>query len=244
MENPGYVALSRQMVLKRQMDVVANNLANVTTPGFRAESMVFVEHLDRLRHSGPRDKVSFVQDIATVHDLRPGPLTTTGNVLDLAIRGDGYFAVETPEGERFTRAGHFALDADGQVVTTAGYPVLGDNGTPIVIPPESGQIVIADDGTISTDQGTVALLRLVRFENQQALKRQENGFYDAGPQIAEPAEDSDVQQGTLESSNVMGVVEMTKMMATVRSYQTAATLTNEEHERQRRAITALAPVRS
>ena len=241
MENPGYVALSRQMVLKRQMDVVANNIANLTTPGFRAESMVFIEHLAR---TVPQERVSFVQDIATVHDLRPGPMTTTGNSLDLAIRGDGYFAVETPEGERFTRAGHFALDAQGQVVTTAGYPVLSDAGTPIVIPEQSEEIVVADDGTISTDEGLLARLRLVRFENQQALARQENGLYDAGAQDAEPADDSAVQQGTLESSNVLGVVEMTKMMATVRSYQTAATLTNEEHERQRRAITALAPVRS
>ncbi len=241
MENPGYVALSRQMVMRRQMEVVAHNLANLTTPGFKAESMVFVEHLKRTL---PQEMLSFVQDIATVQDLRPGPVKTTGNALDLSIRGDGYFVVETPEGERYTRAGHFALSADSEIVNSNGYPLLSDAGTPLVIPQDTTEIVVADDGTVSTEEGLLGRIQLVRFQNQQALDRQENGLYGAGEQFAEPDEISTIQQGTLESSNVVGVVEMTKMIDTVRSYQAAAQMSSEEHERQRRAITALAPVRT
>lgn len=241
MENPGYVALSRQMVLRRQMETVAHNLANLNTPGFKAENMVFVEYLERTL---PREKVSFVQDIATVQDLRPGPVKATGNELDLSIRGDGYFAVETPEGERYTRAGHFALSPDSEIVNSSGYPVLSDAGTPLVIPEDTTEIVVADDGTVSTDEGELGRIQLVRFQNQQALTRQENGLYGAGGQLAEPDEDSVIQQGTLEGSNVVGVVEMTKMIDTVRSYQAAAKMSSEEHERQRRAISALAPVQT
>ncbi len=241
MENPGYVALSRQMVLRRQMEAVAHNLANLNTPGFKAESMVFVEHLERTL---PREKVSFVQDIATVRDLRPGPVKATGNELDLSIRGDGYFAVETPEGERYTRAGHFALSPDREIVNSNGYPLLSDAGTPLTIPDDTTEIVVADDGTVSTDEGELGRIQLVRFQNQQALTRQENGLYGAGGQVAEPDEDSVIQQGTLEGSNVVGVVEMTKMIDTVRSYQAVARMSNEEHERQRRAISALAPVQT
>jgi flagellar basal-body rod protein FlgF len=150
MENPGYIALSRQMVLRRQMDLLANNLANLTTPGYRGESMLFVEHL---KPTQPREQVAFVQDLATVRDLRAGPMSHTGNPLDLAIKGEGYFAVETPEGERYTRAGGFTLDPDGQIVTVKGYPLLGKGGAPITVPPDSGAVTVARDGTVSSDQG-------------------------------------------------------------------------------------------
>lgn len=241
MENPGYVALSRQMVLQRQMSVVANNIANLTTPGFRAENMVFVEHL---KATEPREKVRFVQDIATVHDLRPGPLSNTDNPLDLAIQGEGYFAVETPEGERYSRAGAFTLDADGQIVTANGFTLQSEDGGALVVPPDAGDIVVADDGTVSTEQGILGRVKLVRFDNDYALKREESGLYNAAGQPALPVENPRVQQGKIELSNVAGVVEMTKLIATTRSYQAAATMVDEEHERQRRAIGALATTRS
>ncbi len=240
MENPGYVALSRQMVLQRQMSIVANNVANLTTPGFRGESLVFVEHL---KTTQPREKVRFVQDIATVPDLQPGPLSNTNNPLDLAIQGEGYFAIETPQGERYSRAGAFALDPDGQIVTTDGFALQGDGGS-LVVPPDAGDIVVAGDGTVSTDQGILGRVKLVRSANDYALKREASGLYDADGQPALPVDNPQVQQGKIELSNVAGVVEMTKLVATVRSYQAAATMVEEEHERQRRAIGALATTRS
>ena len=240
MENPGYVALSRQMVLQRQMSIVANNVANLTTPGFRGESLVFIEHLEATQ---PGEKVRFVQDIATVPDLQPGPLSNTDNPLDLAIQGEGYFAIDTPQGERYSRAGSFALDADGQIVTAEGFALQGDGGS-LVVPPDADDIVVAKDGTVSTDQGILGRVTLVRFDNDYALKREANGLYDADGQAALPVDNPQIQQGKIELSNVAGVVEMTKLVAIVRSYQAAATMVEEEHERQRRAIGALATTRS
>jgi flagellar basal-body rod protein FlgF len=240
MENPGYIALSRQMVLRRQMDLLANNLANLTTPGYRGESMLFVEHL---KPTQPREQVAFVQDLATVRDLRAGPMSHTGNPLDLAIKGEGYFAVETPEGERYTRAGGFTLDPDGQIVTVKGYPLLGKGGAPITVPPDSGAVTVARDGTVSSDQGELGRIRLVGFGNEQALAKLEGGLYDAKDQEPLSLEEQDIQQGKLEASNVAGIVEMTKLISAVRSYQAAANMANQEHQRQRRAIDALAGVR-
>lgn len=241
MENPGYIALSRQMVLRRQMDVMANNVANIATPAFKAEGMMFVEHL---RKTEPGEKIRFVQDIATVRDLRPGALTHTGGPLDLAIQGEGYFAVETPEGPRYTRAGGFTLDADGQIVTARGYPLLDDGGAPLALPTDAGEITVSRDGTIVTDQGEVGRVGVVGFADEQALKHLEGGLYDSDGQEPVPVETPEVEQGALEGSNVAGVVEMTKLIATVRLYQSAAKMADEEHQRQRRAIDALASVRS
>lgn len=241
MENPGYIALSRQMVLRRQMDVVANNVANMATPAFKGEGMMFVEHL---RRTEPGERVRFVQDIATVRDLRSGPLTHTGGVLDLAIQGDGYFAVETPDGQRYTRAGGFTLDPEGQIVTAQGYPVLSDGGAPLTLPVDADEITVSRDGTIATDQGEIGRVAVLGFADEQALRHLEGGLYDPDGQEAVPVETPEVEQGALEGSNVAGVVEMTKLIATVRSYQAAAKMADEEHQRQRRAIDGLAPVRS
>lgn len=228
------------MVLKRQMEVVANNLANLSTPGFKGEAMMFIEHLAR---TAPREKISFVQDIATVRDLKSGPMTETGNPFDLAIRGEGYFAVQTPDGERYTRAGGFTLDPDGQIVTARGYALLSDGGAPFIVPTDARDVVIAEDGTVSTDEGELGRIGLVRFENEQALRKLANGLFETAGQQPEPVVDPDIQQGKIESSNVAGVVEMTRMIEIVRSYQAAADLAKQEHERQRRAIEALSPVR-
>lgn len=240
MENPGYIALSRQMVLQRQMDVVAHNLANLTTPGYRGEGMLFVEHLQRTE---PQEKIAFVRDLATFRDLKAGPLNHTGNPLDMAIRGEGYFTVETDEGPRYTRAGSFTLDPTGQVVTAEGFPVLGESGAPLVVPTESSALQVARDGTVSTDQGEVGRIRPVRFENEQALKKQAAGLYDPAGQAPVPIDQPFIEQGKVEGSNVTGVVEMTKMISAVRSYQAAAKMSDEEHQRQRRAIDALSATR-
>jgi flagellar basal-body rod protein FlgF len=134
METPSYVALSRQTALVRQMDVVANNLANVATPGFKAESEVFTTVPIRSQVRGSPAKLSYVQDFATARDFSTGPMNPTGNDLDVAIQGDGFFVVQTPNGPRYTRFGHFQLNAAGQVVTKQGYPLLA-GGAPLSIDP-------------------------------------------------------------------------------------------------------------
>ncbi|MGF1608275.1 MAG: flagellar basal-body rod protein FlgF [Kiloniellales bacterium] len=239
MENAGYIALSRQMVLRQQMDVIANNLANMNTSAFKGESMLFVEHLTK---ADDGKLLSFVQDLALVRNLEQGPITQSGNPLDLAIRGDGYFTVETPGGERYTRRGTFMLDQDGQIVTPEGYPLLAAGGTPIVIAPDSGPITIASDGTVSTDSDQLARIELVAFEDEQYLTRTEGGLYEAGDLNPEVVAEPNIQQGMIEGSNVKGIVEVTKLMETVRNYQSAAKLAEGEHERQRRAIENLVSV--
>ncbi|MEO3429443.1 flagellar basal-body rod protein FlgF [Pelagibius sp. CAU 1746] len=236
MENAGYIALSRQMVLRREMDVIANNMANINTPAYKGQSMLFVEYLET---SDSGEKMSFVQDVALVRNLTEGQMTTTENPLDLAIAGEGYFEIDTPIGPRYTRNGVFQLNADGELVTSSGQRVLGEGGTPITLPPNSSDVTITRDGTISTDQGPAGRLRLVRFENEQALVKLANGLYDADGQDSLPAEGAEVLQGTIEGSNVQGITELTRMIETVRHYSSTGRMVNDEHERQRRAIQAL-----
>ena len=139
MENTSYIAMSRQAALRRSMDIVANNIANANTPAFKAERMMFQEYLAKPTKD---DKLSFVEDVGTARDLSSGPLTTTGNDFDVALSDEGYFVVDSPLGERYTRHGRFQLDANGQLVTGTGYPVQGQAG-PINIPEDGGRISIA-----------------------------------------------------------------------------------------------------
>lgn len=236
MENAGYIALSRQMALRREMSVIANNMANMNTPAFKGESMLFVEYLEST-DSG--EKISFVQDIGLVRNLTEGQLTATENPLDTAISGDGYYEVETPLGPRYTRNGSFRLNADGELVTANGDKVLGEGGNPIALPPNSRDVTITRDGTVSTDQGPAGTIRMVRFDDEQALIKMANGLYDADGQDALRAEGSEIVQGMVEGSNVSGIIEMTKMIETVRSYSSTGRMVNDEHERLRRAIQAL-----
>ncbi len=236
MDNPGYVALSRQVTLRRQMEMIANNLANMNTTAYRGEQLLFREFL--AGSGSEREAVSFVRDPAQLRDLSVGPMSDTGAALDLAIDGPGYFVVDTPQGTRYTRDGHFKLDAQGQVTTAAGDPVLAGGG-PIVFPIDAKDIQIASDGTISTEQGELGRIDIVTFDNEQLLERVMGNAYDAGEAIATAAIGSEVVQGMLEASNVQGVGEMTRMIETLRSYQAAQRFSEQEHERQRRAIQAL-----
>lgn len=232
--------MSRLTALRTDMDVIAHNLANMNTPAFRGERVLFSEYLQKVEGG---EKVSMAQDLAILRDLRPGQMTATENPLDLAISGNGYFAVETEFGERYTRNGTFRLNGDGELVTSAGHVVQGDVGGAIVIPPDAGSITIAKDGTVSTKDGQVGKLRLVTFDNEQNLQRQANGLHDAMGEQPVDAEEAEVIQGMIEGSNVAGVVEMTKMIAVMRSYQSAQRFSSQEHERQRRAIQDLGNTR-
>lgn len=239
METTNYIALSRQAALRREMDFVSNNLANLETPAYRGESMVFVEYLAETQ-KGHGGELSFVQDIGSMRDLQEGPMTRTENPLDLALRGSGYFTMETEDGPRYTRNGSFQLNADGEIVNAAGNPLLDINNNPIVVPDAAARIEIANDGTISTEEGQLAQIEVVSFEDEQALKKRAYGLYEAGDeQEVLPAEDVSVMQGMLEGSNVEGVTEMTRMIQLVRSYQSASKVTEDEHQRILRAVRTL-----
>lgn len=235
METTSYIALSRQMVLRREMDIVANNIANANTPAYKGERMVFREYLAQANRG---EKLSFVQDIGLARDFREGPMTKTDNPFDLAINGEGYFIIDTPLGERYTRHGRFQIDANGQLVTGQGYPVRGEAG-PINVPFDQGEINIASDGTLSTADGTFANLAIVTFEDQQALKRAANNLYIADEEEPAPVEQPHVVQGMLEDSNVEPVLELTRMMTVMREYQSVGKFIQQEHDRQKKAIERL-----
>jgi flagellar basal-body rod protein FlgF len=239
METTNYIALSRQAALRRELNLVANNMANLNTPAYQGESMMFVEYLADTQR-GKTGEMSFVQDLSTVRDLKEGPMTRTENPLDLAISGRGYFTIETEEGPRYTRNGAFQLNQEGQIVNKANQPLLDDNGNPIEVPADAQAIEIGEDGTIATEFGPIARLEPVAFENEQLLNKRANGLFEAREeQVAEPAEDARVLQGMIEGSNVQGVVEMTRLIDLSRSYSSANKFTESEHERILRAVRSL-----
>lgn len=245
MENTLYVALSRQSSLRRQMDVVANNLANMSTHGYRGGKMMFVEHLVKSKGGETllTPELAYTRDIATMTDTKPGAVETTGNPLDLAIQGEGYFVVQTPEGERYTRNGRLQLDNTGQLVNQLGQAVLADGGAPLIFAPEDTEIVISQDGTVSTNNGELGKLRVVRFENDQLLDRTSGAqFITTEQNPAIDVETPTVLQGAVEGSNVEPIVEMANMIEVHRAYDSVKSFINREDERQRQMIRDLAAV--
>jgi flagellar basal-body rod protein FlgF len=242
METTSLISLSRQTGLRRQMEVVANNLANMNTVGFKGEHMMFVDHF--VRSSGGEkpfpQKLHFVRDIATFRNPTEGEITQTSNALDVAIAGPGFFAVQTPDGERYTRNGRFQLDQSGQLVTQEGFAVLTQGG-PIVLGPRDASVHIARDGTVSSETGQLGKLRVVTFDNEMALRQVGNTLFrtDEAPRNAEKPT---VVQGALEASNVQPIVEITRMIEVQRSYESLARFIDREDERIRTLIRDLGQV--
>lgn len=251
MENALLVGLSRQVVLERQMDVVANNLANLNTNGFKAERSVFQEFLNTGAHEDnfarPDRRVSFVQDRATYHDLSTGALQETKNPLDVAIDGKGFLVVQTPQGERFTRDGSLTINAQGQLVNGSGFPVLGTGG-PIVIQPTDKELSISPDGRVSVVEGTSIIdslrgkLRVVTFDRPQSLIKQGGNLFAATSDQGAPDTKSMVRQGYVEKSNVNSVLEMTRMIDVTRTYTQISAMLQQESELRKAAIEKLAEV--
>jgi len=248
MENALLIGLSRQMALRRELDVVANNVANINTTGFKSDTAVFEEFLmpvARHDHFQGRDRVfSYVQDRATWHDMGQGPVKQTNNPLDVSIDGNGFLVVQTPRGERYTRNGSFQINAQGQLVTSEGYPVLGDGG-PLQFQNEDRDITIARDGTVSVPEGARGRLRLVTFADAQRLQKDSASTFAAPADM--PPQDQAIEQvhliqGTLEQSNVRPVVEMARLIEVSRQYTQLATLLQQHGDIRKSAIERLAEV--
>lgn len=233
METTAYIALSRQMALQQRMEVIAHNVANMNTTGFKAEGVMLEPVIER---GDRRDPLAFVQDFATVRDLNPGPMITTNGLLDLAIDGDGYFVVETARGPRYTRSGQFELNGLGELVTASGDRVLDDAGGALVLPSNTQTVFVGADGSVSGAEGVIGRIDLVTFEDEQRLQRVGGGLY-VTDQDPEPVPATTrLIQGVLEGSNVQPVLEMTELMATTRAYQGTQRLLESHHDMQRRAV--------
>lgn len=229
METPLYISLARMNTLRRQMDVVANNVANISTTGFKAQRMQFVEFLER---ASPEERYSMPIDLVTTRDQRAGPLQPTNNPLDVALQGEGYIVVSSLNGDRYTRAGSFQIGANRQLVNGSGLPIQSEGGQPLTIPAGAVQISISPSGEVSTEQGPVGKIRMVKFDSDQSLEELGGGLY-ATDQTPRPATELTLTQGMLEGSNVQGVVEMSQMIEILRQYQSTQRLIESEHERMR-----------
>jgi flagellar basal-body rod protein FlgF len=215
------VGLTQQQALRREMDVIANNLANMNTTGFKAEKVLFQEFLEAEDvAAGERADVSYVLDYGVTRDLTQGRIEMTGGPLDVALDGEGFFVVETGNGERYTRTGHFRMDDLGQLTTTAGDPVLDIDGLPILIDQGADTIEVANDGSISVDGVFLARLQAVTFETMAALKKEGDGLY-SSQLPPEPAQNVKFLQGSVEQSNVVPIEQMSRMIEVMRSYQSA-----------------------
>jgi flagellar basal-body rod protein FlgF len=245
MENMLLVGLSRQIALGRELDVIANNVANSATNGFKARSTRFAEYLGQVARAEtfPQTdrKVSFVVDKGTPIDLSAGAMERTGAGLDVAIRGEAFFEVQTRGGPRWTRDGAFEVNARGELVTQRGELVAGQNG-PIRFGPNETGLRIAEDGSVFSDQGQRGKLKLVVFANPRALRSEgANLFSSPTPPTQAPASIT-LSTGTVERSNVRPVLEMSRLVEVQRAYTTIAGLIARTDELRKTAIQRLADV--
>lgn len=236
MENSIYVGLSGQVALQEKMALIANNVANVNTPGFRGQNAVFHEYISDQKKM--KEDVSLVYDYGQYQVTDPGPLKVTGNSLDVALVGPGFLGVQTPAGIQYTRAGNFTLNQIGELITPQGYKVATQGGGTITIPEDAKYVNIDDRGNVSTDEGQLGQLMVAEFKSYQQLEPAGNGLYTTAEQPA-PAIDTRVKQGSIESSNVQPVLEMTRMIDVTREYQMVQNMMQSEHSRQQTMIQRL-----
>ncbi len=231
MDNSVYIMLSRETALFRKMDTVANNIANMNTTGYQAEKLMF---RDYLVDDGNRRKIAFTQDARSYHSNEPGALQETGNPFDVAISGDGFFAVRTPAGVRYTRAGNFQLDGNGVLATAAGFPVLDQGGQPIQFDPEDKDVVISDTGRVVVNGEERTALNIVEFANAQDMVQEGNTMYktDETPVVAS---NSRVLHGVLEKSNVEPIREIVDMTEVNRAVGNTAKFIEVAYDLQRKA---------
>lgn len=234
MSNAIFAVLSRQSGLGRELNAIANNIANADTTGFRREEAIFSEFVQALRGAPSASQTRLA---ARYLDAAQGAMARTDGALDIAIEGEGYFLVETPRGERLMRAGTFTLNENGEVATHHGMRVLGEGGSPIALSPDARRIVIANDGTISADDAPVGKIALVTAPPEtlaregEDLIRAEDGYeFLVSPRVA---------QGFLEDSNVSAVGEISRLIEVQRAYELNQQMLANEDDRIRRAVERL-----
>ena len=236
MENPLYLVLSRMVAQTNSMDVIANNIANASTPGFKATNMQFASYVAQDGSSVPGGStLDFAASNGTWRDLAGGAVSKTGSPLDLAITGDGYFQVKTPNGTRLTRDGAFGLLPDGTLATASGAQVLDTSGQPITIPLTAGTLTITSDGVINGGSGKIGLIGVGDVANAQSLQAAGSNQFIAS-QPTTPAKRPGLVQGALEQSNVSPVLMITKMMESSQDFQFNTEFVQAEQTRQMSAI--------
>lgn len=234
MSNSIYTTLARQDGLLKEMQVVANNIANTNTSGYKTDRAIFAEYV---MATGPETPSLSMGGLAGhSFDLTQGTVKFTGGQFDLAIQGEGFFALETDNGQRLTRAGAFQISAEGELVTGDGAKVLSEGSSPIQIPQEAENVTIAGDGTISSEGQIIGQVGVFTPTGQLQRETDTRFVADGGVQ---PVEGAAVLQGALEASNVSPVLEMARMIEVHRAYEAGQTLMEQEDQRISQFISAV-----
>ncbi|MDE7540606.1 flagellar basal-body rod protein FlgF [Gluconobacter sphaericus] len=244
MENSTYIALSRMDAQQRAMSVVADNMSNASTVGYKRENVLFsdfLSHQHGSKQAEGADTESYTQDRATYRDFQQGDMQSTGNPLDLALGGEGYFQVRTANGVRLTRAGRFEEQQDGAVVDESGNALLDRDGQPIVIPQTDHRITISADGVISTETGEQGQIGIVTAQDDNRLQAEGSRLLRTD-QPTTAVERPNIVQGMVEASNVQMMTEVTKMMEIQRNFQFMAQFVDAEATRQKNAIDKIVQV--
>jgi flagellar basal-body rod protein FlgF len=227
------------------MDIVANNIANADTTGFKVESLMTKEMPGppAFTLQGPRP-VKFVAADGVARDFGQGALRRTDAPLDMAIEGPGFFKVTTKDGERFTRDGRFRTDETGRVTTMDGSPVADDGGGEITIDPQKGgELSVSPDGIVSQGTERIGKVGVFTFANLGALEKSGANLYkNISNQQPTSAADSKVRQGMLEGSNVNSIVEITRMIEVSRAYEQTTQMMASEFDLSRNSVARLGRV--
>lgn len=238
MGNAIYATLTRQTGLMREMSSLAQNVANLSTPGYRAERTTFSEHIVDTGRGA--DSLSMARAGARWADMSPAALRETGAPLDFAIEGQGFFTVEGEEGPLLTRAGSFTPNARGELVTPEGRRLLDAGGAPVFVPPDAGSVRMAGDGTLSAGDRPVARIGLVSPADPTGLERRGAAAFSA-PDGTVPEPTGRIMQGFLEGSNVAPVAEMARLVEVQRAYEMGQGFLDREDQRLERVIRTLGP---
>jgi flagellar basal-body rod protein FlgF len=250
MENALLVGLSRQMALSQELDVIANNVANIDTTGYKADNAEFSEYLmpraSDQAFNGPDRRISYVQDRATWIDMSPGAVQHTGNPLDVAIDGNAFLVVQTARGQRYTRNGSLSITGTGQLVTSNGDQVVGDAG-PITFQSTDHDMVISANGIITVREGNSTAdaprgkLQLVTFDQPQVLQKDGGSTFTAPNSVTSTPAGPNIRvvQGAIEKSNVNGVTAMARLIEITRSYTDIANILQQQSDQRRNALSQL-----
>jgi flagellar basal-body rod protein FlgF len=250
MDNALYVGLSKQVLLERELDIAANNLANVNTTGFKVEALMSApDPVTPPALPSGAAPIQFVADNGVARDFSQGPLQPTEAPLDLAIMGQGFFQIQTANGTRYTRDGRFAKDNQGRLVTQSGDPVLDASSAPISLNPQGGTPMIGGDGTITqtvpgqANAQVVGRVGVVSFADMSQLSKEGDGYYsEASGQTAQPVTSQVLRQGMLEGSNVQPILQVTDLIRISRAYDMVANLMNSAASLSETAVQKLGSV--
>lgn len=230
MDNAGYTSLTRLSGLMQEMSVVANNIANISTTGFRSEGLIFAEHIAATGSNDP--SLSMGAALGRSISAQQGALSQTGGTFDLAIEGEGFFLIETPAGEMLSRAGAFIRNDAGELVTPDGSFLLDAGGAPVFVPPQASGIAVAPDGTLSADGQPLTVVGLYMPNDPLEMTRRAGTAFTVESGI-QPAENARILQGFLEQSNVDPVAQVARMIEVQRAYELGQSFMDAEDKRIR-----------